>query len=144
MSWTLLHRIGLVGVLFLGVLAGCKPGPAPLVPVRGKVMYRGTTLPGGTIVFTPDASRGGSGPLAHAEIRADGSYTLQTGRSFGAVPGWHRVTVAAVRGTAVAPPRQRYAVPESLVPDRYRDPQLSGLVCEVQADRPNVLDFNLE
>jgi hypothetical protein len=35
-------------------------------------------------------------------------------------------------------------VPQSLLPDRYRDPDLSGLVCEVQADRSNVFDFNLE
>src|SRR5207302_8665111 len=100
-------------------------------------------LHSGTIVFPPDASRGSTGPIAHGEIRADGSYTLRSGQAFGAVPGWHRITVAAVHPPAAAA-GQRYAVPQSLVPDRYRDPELSGLVCEVKADRPNVFDFNLE
>src|SRR5207244_3399839 len=101
------------------LLTGCAQGTAPLAPVHGKVTYRGASLPRGTIVFTPDASRGGTGPIAHSEIRADGSYTLRSGPGFGAVPGWHRVTVAAVYPAAAG---QRYAVPQSLVPDRYRDP----------------------
>jgi hypothetical protein len=133
-----------MAVVLVLCLGGCRSATTPLVPVRGKVTYRGTALHRGTIVFTPDASRGGAGPLAHAEIRADGSYTLRSGQAFGAVAGWHRVTVAAVETPAAAPAGQRYAVPETLVPDKYRDPQLSGLVCEVLVDRPNVFVFNLE
>jgi hypothetical protein len=140
MSRTPLHLKGPVAFVLL-VLTGCQQGTATLAPVHGKVLYHGVVLQSGTIVFTPDASRGGSGPLAHAEIQADGTYSLRSGQGFGAVPGWHRVTVAAVYAPVNA---QGYAVPQSLVPDRYRDPQLSGLVCEVKRDQPNVFDFNLE
>jgi hypothetical protein len=134
-------RLAVLAVLAL--MAGCQQGTGPLTPVHGKVTYRGIALQGGTIVFAPDASRGGSGPLALAEIQPDGSYTLRSGEAYGAVSGWHRVTVAAVY-TPGATAGQHFAVPLSVVPDRYRDPQLSGLICEVKADLPNVFNFNLE
>jgi hypothetical protein len=143
MSQTPLHPMGMVSAVLL-LVTGCNQGPPPLAPVHGKVTYRGSTLQSGTIVFAPDGSRGNTGPLAHAEIQPDGSYSLHSGKGFGAVPGWHRVTVAAVHVPATPPPGQRFAVPQSLVPDRYRDPQLSGLVCEVKADQPNVFNLNLE
>jgi len=131
-----------VAVVLL-LLAGCQQGTVPLAPVHGKIRYRGTDLQGGTVVFTPDAGRGTTGPQAQAEIQSDGTFTLRSGQAFGAVPGWHRVTVAAVYAPAVSAGGEHFAVPQSLVPDRYRDPQLSGLVCEVKADQPNVFDFNL-
>ena len=137
---TPLHLKGLAALALL-VLAGCQQGTAPLAPVHGKVLYHGALLQSGTIVFTPDASRGSSGPLASAEIQADGTYSLRSGQGFGAAPGWHRVTIAAVYAPTNT---QGYAVPQSLVPDKYRDPELSGLVCEVKRDQPNVFDFNLE
>src|SRR5207249_4096885 len=71
--------------------AGCGQRETPLAPVSGRVFYRGQPLPGGTIVFTPDSERGGSGPLACGEIGQDGRYTLHTGTQPGAVPGWHRI-----------------------------------------------------
>jgi len=142
MCRTPLPLIRQVAVVLL-LLAGCQQGKTPLAPVHGKISYRGTALQGGTVVFTPDASRGTTGPLAQAEIQSDGSYTLRSGQGYGAVPGWHRVTVAAVYAAAGPPGDEQFAVPQSLVPDRYRDPQLSGLVCEVKADQPNSFDFNL-
>ncbi|MGH7226332.1 MAG: hypothetical protein ACRELF_24210, partial [Gemmataceae bacterium] len=78
-------------------------------PVRGRVFFHGQPLPGGTIVFTPDAERGGRGPLAYGEIDADGRYSLHSDGQPGAVPGWHRVTIAPpylipAPGQAVSPP----------------------------------------
>src|SRR5262245_42189900 len=70
-----LRRVGLL--LVLAVL-GCGRDDR-LTPVRGQVFYHGRPLAGGTIVFTPDAERGGRGPLACGEIGADGRYTLHTG-----------------------------------------------------------------
>jgi hypothetical protein len=131
------------GAVLLFVLPGCQQGQAPLAPVRGKITYRGMWLQNGTIVFTPDASRGTTGPLSLAVIQPDGSYTLRSDQGFGAVPGWHRVTVAAVYTPSTPVGREPFAVPLSLVPDRYRDPELSRLVCEVKADQTNVFDFNL-
>lgn len=122
--------------------AGCDTGTDVRVPVRGKVCFQGVPLASGLIVFSPDPARGG-GPLAQAEVRADGAYDLRTEDGAGAVPGWYRVTVVALQAQ-MPTPGQPFAVPISLLPDKYRDPELSGLVREVKAGRDNRIDFNLE
>lgn len=128
----------------LVVATGCgKLTTSSMAPVRGKVSYKGKPLTMGTIVFAPDALKGSTGPLAHATIQTDGSYALQSGDTFGAVVGWHRVTVSAVEVSPVAP-GERFMVPRSLVPEKYRDPELSGLACEVKAGQENPINFNLE
>jgi len=131
-------------VLFAVALGGCGSSTAPLAEVQGKVSYKGSLLQSGTVVFTPDASRGGRGELAHGEIQSDGSFTLRTGTAAGAVPGWHRVTVAAVQPPTNPPPGHRYAVPVSLIPEKYRDPELSGLVREVKPNQVNTVKLELE
>jgi hypothetical protein len=126
------------GLLLLA--AGCGgTGHDAFRPVRGRVLYRGVPLTGGTLVFSPDPERGGAGPLAIAEVQPDGFYVLKTDDHPGAASGWYRVTVVALQGAAVtgAPPR-------SLLPARYRDPELSGLSCQVRDDQENNVDFNLE
>ncbi len=119
----------LLGALFVLSLsaAGCGKSEEKLAPVRGKVYYRGEPVQGGTIVFAPDADRGGHGPIAHAEIGADGSFSLRTDGEPGATPGWHRVTVA---GTSI--------------PARYCDPELSRESREVKAAIINDFDIRLE
>jgi hypothetical protein len=111
--------------------------------VQGTVFFRGAPLSQGTIVFTPDASRGSSGPLARSEIFANGSYDLRTGDKPGALVGWYRVTVVAVENP-VTLAVGGFAVPRSLVPEKYRDPELSGLECEVRAGQANRVNFNLQ
>src|SRR4051794_1025790 len=110
---------GLAAALSLG-LAGCDPKPPPLVPVRGRVALFDAPLRSGVIVFTPDADRGTHGPHAVGTIGPDGQYALMTDGAPGVTPGWHRVTVACLD----APAGYR-------VPDRYQDPQMSGLRAEV-------------
>ncbi len=132
---TLLAVLG--GALALAT-AGCAGGTAPPMPVRGTVLYCGSPLRAGTIVFVPDPTRGGRGPLARADIRADGTFALQTDRGDGVPGGWYRVTVAAVA------PADPGAVPRSLLPARYGDPELSGLECEVRPGQVNRFNFNLE
>jgi hypothetical protein len=100
-------------------------------------------LPHGTIVFTPDAIRGGTGLPVRAEIQPDGSYRLKTTETAGLPPGWYRVTVAAV-DTASPAPGMPFAGPRSLLPVKYRDPEQSGLLCEVKAGKENAINFNLE
>ena len=122
------------------LLAGCQQKAGPLNPVNGKILYKGSLLPGGLIVFAPDTSRGESGPCAFGEIHPDGTYTLKTGDAAGAPAGWYRVTVASLSnaiGTGDT-------LPMSLIPEKYRDPQLSLLQCEVKPNRDNHLDFNLD
>jgi hypothetical protein len=132
-------RLATVGAA-LAIAVGCGQGQKATL-VQGKVLYRGSPVPCGMIVFTPDAGRGGSGPFARAEIHSDGSYDLRTGESAGAGPGWYRVTVVAVEASAGP---SGFAVPRSLVPAKYRDPELSGLECEVKAGQSNHINFDLQ
>jgi hypothetical protein len=128
----------LLTLALVALAAGCQR-PAALNPVSGKVSYRGMVLQSGVIVFTPDTSRGESGRIALGTIRPDGTYTLAMDAAEGAPAGWYRVTVAAF-----APPPPGAATGAPLLPEKYRDPQLSMLNCEVKPDRSNRIDFNLD
>jgi hypothetical protein len=141
MRTTLLPRI--LCWIFLGLSIGCG-GPKALLPVSGKVTYRGQPVPGGTIAFTPDAKHGEHGPMAVGEIAPDGTYSLRTGKDFGAAAGVYRVTVAAVTSRGIAPPGQPFHVPQSLVPEKYRDPELSQVTSRIEPDRANIIDIDLK
>jgi hypothetical protein len=136
--------LGRIVTLLLLLTVGCDAASSPFLPVRGKVAYRGVPVQGGLIVFTPDARRGAHGAIAMGEIQTDGSYSLRTEKSFGAAPGWYRVTVAALGGNSVHLQGDRYPIPPSLLPERYRDPELSQLSCEIKPERANEIDFNLD
>jgi hypothetical protein len=129
--------------LLIVLAAACNGEPEPQVIVRGKITYRGVPLSTGIIVFAPDSSRGSRGPLAQAEVEGDGTYHLKTADGPGAIPGWYRVTVVAV-GADTAPSGHRFGAPRFLLPDKYRDPEMSGLSREVRAGQENCIDFNLE
>jgi hypothetical protein len=136
------HGAWLTAVLLLtGSLSGCggKESSASTA-VAGKVSYRGKLLGTGSIVFVPDAMRGTGGDPICAAIGPDGAYKLP---GAGIPDGWYRVTVAAV-GIGPAAPDQRTGLPYSLLPDKYRDPEASGLSCEVKPGRENTINFNLE
>jgi hypothetical protein len=117
-------------------MAGCQEAPAP-VTVKGRVLYRDWPLPHGLIVFSPDSSRGSSGEMARAEIQAGGFYNLRDQKGQTVPAGWYRVTVAAIEAEGLGPGR-------SILPEKYRDPRLSGLVCEVKGGQENQIDFNLQ
>ena len=142
-----------VGLLLALAVLGCGRDDK-LTPVRGQVFYHGRPLAGGTIVFTPDAERGGRGPLACGEIDADGRYTLHTGDQPGVVSGWHRITVAPVTPPAQTTPFTLPSPPEGGegrvrgaaidLPRRYSDPEQSGLLREIKAGVVAEQDFHLE
>jgi hypothetical protein len=127
----------------LWLIAGCDERTPALAPVSGKVSYLNQPLPRGTIVFVPDADRGNNGPMAQGTIQSGGIYTIQTGGKPGAIPGWYRVTVIAVEDAGIGYYRSGGSTPRSLVPEKYRDPQLSDLSCEVKAGQENAINFNL-
>jgi hypothetical protein len=136
-------QIRILGMLFVLAL-GCEPGTERLALVRGKLSHKGAPLSTGTIVFTPDALRGTTGPMARAEIQPDGTYVLQTNGLPGAIAGWHRVTVMAMATGPALDPDQDGVLPRSLLPEKYRDPELSGLSCRVWSGQENCLDFDLD
>src|SRR5262245_16860604 len=70
--------------------AGC--GKPAMVPVQGKVVFRGGPVTNGLIVFTPEAK----GPLAVGRIKDDGTFSLYTGENPGAYPGNYRVTISSL------------------------------------------------
>ena len=88
-------------------------------------------MPGGTIVFVPDASKGERGRIAFGKIRPDGGYTLKTEAGKGASAGWYKVSVVSL-SAALAQTSQSFQFPQSNLPEKYRDPDLSMLVCEVE------------
>lgn len=129
----------LVVCLLLGVAIGCQGNPSPTAPVTGRVTFRGFPLQGGTIVFTPDATKGSRGAMAVGKIAGDGTYTLRSGEIPGVAVGFYRVTIASLATSF----NGSYS-PQSVFPERYRDPELSKLACEVKANVPNRIDFNLD
>ena len=124
-----LKHLGCCG-LILVLAAGCGTDPVKHEEVQGRVFFGTEPLHGGTIVFTPDAERGNEGPMASAEIQPDGRFILHTGQEPGAVPGWHRVTIAP------GPDGQS-------LPRKYCDPKLSDQAREVKSGQTNAFDFNL-
>ena len=130
-----LGRFVLPALLAVGLLAGCRQRSTSLNPVTGRVSYKGMQLQSGIIVFAPDTTRGESGPVCVGKIGPDGTFALATGDGQGAPAGWYRVTVASLATAAPA---------VSALPEKYRDPGLSLLTCEIKPDRPNQLDFNLD
>jgi hypothetical protein len=124
--------------------AGCDSGTESFARVRGRVAYRSFPLHTGTIVFTPDESRGTTGALIHADIRQDGTYEMGTAEAQGAPPGWYRITIMAIDASPAGNVASGYGIPRSLLPDKYRDPDLSGLSCQIKAGQENVIEFKLE
>lgn len=125
----------LIGMVLLSC-ASCGQQAKPREVVGGHVFYKAAVLSGGTIVFTPDTELGGNGPMAVAEIKADGSYSLQTGNEPGAASGQYRVTIAPAAAGMV---KSSVALPQM-----YSDPEKSGLKREVKPGEMNVIDFHLD
>jgi hypothetical protein len=131
------------GSLCALVLLGCDSSTESLLAVRGRVTYRSSALTAGTIVFTPDPQRGAAGPIARGELESDGTYQVWTDDKPGAAAGWYRVTVVALEPNLTGSV-DTARLPHSLLPDRYRDPELSGLACEVKVGQDNHIDFELQ
>jgi hypothetical protein len=91
-------RVPKLSVLALAVLAaslGCGAagqGALPsLIPVKGKITYKGQPLTTGAVRFEPD----GYGRMASGTLQSDGTYVLSTLKEAdGAVAGTHRVYIA--------------------------------------------------
>jgi hypothetical protein len=87
-------KLALVGALFLGCWSGCGvkgAGTLPsLIPVKGKVTFKGEPLTSGTIHFEPDDF----GRPATGKLQSDGTFVLTTlKQGDGVVPGHHKVSI---------------------------------------------------
>lgn len=134
--------VGILGMMGLGSLAGCGRGGAklpPLAPVSGKVTLDRNPLPRGVVQFIPDESKGTKGPPAVGTIGSDGRFTLTTAGARGAVIGHHKVRIESRR--RAKRPEEEGTQP-SLIPEKYGNPDTSGLSFEVKAGQNN--EFNIE
>jgi hypothetical protein len=97
-----------------------------MAPVKGKVLLDGQPLTVGSVNTLPTAGRG-----AHGDIQSDGSFQLRTfAKNDGALVGRHKVSVSAYDSTGPKGPESPYG--RLLVPQRYTNPESSGLTIDVQ------------
>jgi hypothetical protein len=104
-----------------------QPAPPQLVPVSGRVVYKGKPVPMVGISFIPEEAKGVRGFQASGGTKADGTFTLQTHPyGPGAAPGRYTVTLASeARGQ---------------FPEKYGDFSQSPLKVEIKEQgAPNLL-----
>jgi hypothetical protein len=86
-------RSAVLAASLAGASWGCGGGSAPLpdlIPVKGKVTYKGQPVTRGVVRFEPD----GYGRMASGQIQGDGTFELSTLKpGDGVVAGEHRVSV---------------------------------------------------
>ena len=109
---------------FVGLFVGCGP-KSKVAHVNGTVLLDDKPIAAGAVVTMPASGRGAKGRIEN------GKFELGTfGSNDGALLGIHKVAVIAN-----APPKG--AGPEAapgklLVPERYTNPETSGLTIEVK------------
>ncbi len=136
----------LVAGLVLAAVAGCGKSAGDqdqLVSVQGQVLLGENPLTTGVVIFHPDASRGNTSQhQPRGQIDAQGHYILRTGQNEGAAPGWYKVAIIASRPSTDA--KNPYALPQSLIPKIYNDPEKSGLAREVEKNpAPGAYDLQI-
>jgi hypothetical protein len=113
--------------ILLGACWGCGPSagvPVALLPVKGKVTYKGQPLTTGIIRFDPT---NGYGRMATGKIQSDGSFVLSTLKDGdGVVAGAHKVFITDV-DTALAKDR--------VFKNKYMAASDKGLVAEVSPEK---------
>lgn len=146
--------------------AGCS-GPTgaadrqPTAPASGVVTHRGEPVEGATVTFIPATN-----PVpAYGITDAEGRFQLTTyEQDDGAIIGEHYVTVNKTTGATppsgpastgnndpedfdnYVPPSLGVTPPpvvKHLVPERYSQPETSGLTAKVTSDGPNSFTFDL-
>ena len=142
----------LLGVYLLGLcglLAGCggstaSQGDFVRNPVTGTVTLDGNALMKGSIRFFPLETTGASTITGGAIL--DGKFKLD--EKTGLPAGKYKVTISATSGSSepVDPDKLMSGEvteesPEELIPAKYNSE--SELTCEVKADSPNELKFEL-
>jgi hypothetical protein len=128
----MIFRLVLVGLALS--IAGCGTAEifeqgsstASPVPVSGVVKFRGYVLNGGWIVFVSESA---GGDMVTTEVYSDGSFHLT---EKGLKPGIYRMSVT------------NHTSAHWALPNRYSNPQLSGLTCTVKENQPIRLRIELE
>jgi hypothetical protein len=120
----------------LVVCTGC-PSTSPVAQVHGKVTLDGKPLAAGGVATIPSGGRGAGG------IIKNGEFKLSTfGKDDGALIGSHKVAVIAREQAQGAGPEAKAG--KLLVPERYTNPDTSGLSIEVKSGEVNAPTLELK
>jgi hypothetical protein len=111
--------------VFLAPLWGCgiaaRGTQAKLIPVKGKITYKGQPVTKGLVTFEPD----GYGRNARGQLQSDGTYVLTTEKEGdGVVAGHHQVSISGT-GSRLS---------KELVPKKYTQRTTSKLEADVDAE----------
>jgi hypothetical protein len=109
-------KLPILALVLLGACTGCGTGGAGtlpgLIPVKGKVTFKGEPLTTGTVRFEPDDY----GRPASGKLQSDGTFVLSTFKEGdGVVAGHHRVSVTDLdrKSKAGALPKKQWAAATS-------------------------------
>lgn len=141
-----------VAILVLVGVVGCNSGDASLFPAKGKITYKGQPVADASVTFTHSA-----GHMSVGKSDANGEFTLMTFGKPGAPVGQYKVGIRkqAQRAGAPADPKPEDMIkmmqgqkgipePESLLPDKFGDPNSSNLTATVTEDKAkNDFTFDL-
>lgn len=124
----------------LSIGCGSESGIGRLIPVSGKVTYKGAPLTTGAVILVADAAKGNATKHEpRGPIDEEGNYQVSTAGSPGAPPGWYKVAVVTNKP---ANPKNPYAVTGSLLPKKYSSANTSELAIEV-TENPGEGAYNL-
>lgn len=131
-------------VLASWLSTGCGSSGPELVPIRGEVLYNGAPLTDGNIVYLPKES--GASRQASGKIQPDGSFVLTTFKNGdGVVPGEYNIVIYAYAPHPGEPKtrEEHEAIARAgqlkrgfIIPERYVNPETSGLSDTVNSDHP--------
>ena len=124
-----LRSILILGVAFC--IGGCGGNRAS---ITGTVTYKNQPVKEGTIMFLPEGGRPATGKIVDGKI-VD---VTTTQSNDGAPVGKHKVQITAVEGG-----KDMYAKTRSLIPEKYGNPEKSGLTAEIKPGQ-NELTFDLK
>jgi hypothetical protein len=111
-------------VLFVIACAGCGK-KSTVAAVRGKVLLDDQPLTAGAIMTLPKGGRGAQGAIHNGEFEL-GTFA----KNDGALIGTHQVAIVAYEGGLGRGPEAKLG--KLLVPQRYTNPETSGLTIEVE------------
>jgi hypothetical protein len=126
-----LRGSGAIAALLLSALVGCEGrGAGAGVPIAGTVSHKGKPIARGSIAFVPEEGRG----RAAITTIAEGRFALDA--DGGLAPGRYKVAIAATEGGDDEV--------RSLIPERYADPDTSGVEFTVptRGDKDVAIDLN--
>jgi hypothetical protein len=133
-------RLAGVTLWFVALIfsTGCNRSGLDLVPVEGVVMYNGSPLAGGAVMFVPTQGLPGM-----AVTDENGKFELKTANHSGALVGDYRVSISKTKTTAI-PQKDGFPLYQTnyLVPNKYAKAPTSGLTATV-VDDDNYFEFNL-